>query len=631
MRNGHLWMRSILVASLVTAACGDGDDNVDVVVAEVDFGLTDCGTTAIPRVLTITNNSPNSFNFNTGLALGAESPYTVIPPNGAVLPRSQVTVMIYSRPIPATSEITDNLYGDTLTVTTDKDGDMPHTVEIKQTARGAIFQASSETVNIASATPIGMSASAPLTITNVGNASGTLVASSTFFSFAFEPAGQVIAPGAMVAGMIKFTPPHNSVDSQTMTLTTENGPVCGKPSTIKLSGTGTAKGIAVRAVPAQTTPRPNNSGGASTLCVLTTTGTVACGGGNFFGMRGASDEFLASLDLPQGKGGGGVGGGFAILDIVNTVQLKGGGFLSNVVDLVSGTGFYCARTMNGDEYCWGDYNGLGNNRDQDPMRTNPGAVLVATNTRDIAAGYLFRCVVKEPDGALSCRSSRGNNDYAMSALGWARNAGVVDVQTSGATTYALLTNGQIETYGRNQAGERGSDAADNGAASMVGDGETTFDQVAQVIAGGRAGRRGKRFGCARKNDNSVFCWGQNRHGQLGNGTTNNGTNGIYQVIDTTDTNISATSITAGKAHACAIIAGGVSCWGFGRDGAIGINNGGDITKATSTDPALTGVTAIEAAGTRATCATVSGGKLRCWGGFAGVAYVGPEPIFAFEP
>jgi len=27
---------------------------------------------------------------------------------------------------------------------------------------------------------------------------------------------------------------------------------------------------------------------------------------------------------------------------------------------------------------------------------------------------------------------------------------------------------------------------------------------------------------------------------------------------------------------------------------------------------------------------LSGGKLRCWGYFAGAAYFAPEPIFAFE-
>jgi alpha-tubulin suppressor-like RCC1 family protein len=628
MRNGHLLSRALVVAILASAACGDGDNNVDVVVSEIDFGGTDCGTTAIPRVLTITNNSPNSFSFNTGLALGEESPYEVIPANGAVLARSQLTVMIYSKPIPQESEITDNLYGDMLTVTTDKDGDKPHLVAIKQTARGAIFEASSDTVNIAAPVPMGTSVTAPIMITNVGNASAKLKATSSFFNFTIDSGGQVIAPGDSVAATLQFTPAHNVADNQTMTLAAESGPICGAPSTVAVSGTGTAKGLAVQAVPAATTPRPNNSGGASTLCVKTTTGTVVCGGGNFYGMRGASDDFLMNIGTANGKGGGsGVGGGLGILDIVNTVQLKGGGFLSNVTDLVSGTGFYCARTTNKDEYCWGDYNGLGNNQNQNPARLNPGAVRVATDTRDISAGYLYRCVVKEPDGALSCRSSRAGTDFDLSPIGWSRPAGVLKAVTSGSSTYALLSDGTIETYGLNSNGERGSDVGDNAPGSLV----TDFASTAEVVAGGRAPRRGHRFGCARKTDNSVYCWGNNRHGQLGNGTTSNGTNGIFQVIDSTDAPIVATQISAGKAHVCANIAGGVSCWGFGRDGAIGSDSSGDVSRAQPTDPALTGVTNLEAAGTRATCAVITGGAVRCWGYFADAGYFGPEPIYAFEP
>jgi alpha-tubulin suppressor-like RCC1 family protein len=628
MRNGHSLSRALVIAILATAACGDGDNNVDVVVSEIDFGGTDCGTTAIPRVLTITNNSPNSFNFNTGLALGAESPYEVIPANGAVLARSQLTVMIYSKPIPQDSEITDNLYGDTLTVTTDKDGDKPHTVAIKQTAQGAIFEASTEAVNFAAPVPMGTVGTAPIMITNVGNAAGKLKADSSFFGYSLDASGQVVAPGATVAAMVQFSPAHNSVDRQTLTLLNDGGPVCGASSTITVTGTGTAKGIALRAVPASTTPRPSRSDGANTLCVLTTTGTVVCGGGNDWGMRGVTDTFIAEIGTANGKGGNrGVGGGFGILDIVNTVQLKGGGYLTDVTDLVSGTGFYCARTTNKDEYCWGDYNGLGNNRDLDPARVNPGAVRVATNTRDISAGYLFRCVVKEPDGALSCRSSRSGNEASISAIGWTRSMGVVKAVTSGASTYALLSDGTIETYGRNQNGERGSDVSDNGQASLV----TDVGSTAEVVAGGRGTNSGHRFACARKTDNSVFCWGNNRHGQLGNGGLINGTNGVLQVIDATDTAIAATQITAGKAHTCAIVGGGVSCWGFGRDGALGSATADDVSRAQPTDPALTGVTNVEAAGTRATCAVVTGGALRCWGYFADGAYFGPEPIFAFEP
>src|SRR5205823_12278531 len=68
---------------------------------------------------------------------------------------------------------------------------------------------------------------------------------------------------------------------------------------------------------------------------------------------------------------------------------------------------------------------------------------------------------------------------------------------------------------------------------------------------------GANFTCALLSNNSASCWGENAHGELGNGrVANSAVPGEVR----SDANIVA--LGAGDHHACAILAdGSVSCWG----------------------------------------------------------------------
>lgn len=76
---------------------------------------------------------------------------------------------------------------------------------------------------------------------------------------------------------------------------------------------------------------------------------------------------------------------------------------------------------------------------------------------------------------------------------------------------------------------------------------------------------GGDFACALQSNQTVACWGDNRDGQLGDGTTTSrstartipGLEGVVQV-------------SAGTNFACALLATGrVSCWGGCENGQIG--------------------------------------------------------------
>jgi alpha-tubulin suppressor-like RCC1 family protein len=110
---------------------------------------------------------------------------------------------------------------------------------------------------------------------------------------------------------------------------------------------------------------------------------------------------------------------------------------------------------------------------------------------------------------------------------------------------------------------------------------------------------------------SIRCFGANDHGQLGGGPLP-----PYGYADATlgMGAATATSVTAGAAHTCALDTDGrVWCWGRGDEGQIGDGARGD--RPAPTLLALgDGVTATDvAAGGAHSCALVTTGKVLCWG------------------
>ena len=63
----------------------------------------------------------------------------------------------------------------------------------------------------------------------------------------------------------------------------------------------------------------------------------------------------------------------------------------------------------------------------------------------------------------------------------------------------------------------------------------------------------------------VYCWGQNRYGQLGDGTTIDRATPVRVA-----TSLPFTAIAASGAHSCGLTTGGATlCWGYNLDGQLG--------------------------------------------------------------
>ena len=118
---------------------------------------------------------------------------------------------------------------------------------------------------------------------------------------------------------------------------------------------------------------------------------------------------------------------------------------------------------------------------------------------------------------------------------------------------------------------------------------------------------GTMFTCAVKSDQTVWCWGDNANGKLGDGTTIN-RNRPVQVSGLTD----VTSVDNQSDFSCALKANGtVWCWGTGGFGQLG--NGGTANSSTPVQvTGLSGVTQMST-GYGHVCAVISNGTVSCWG------------------
>lgn len=137
---------------------------------------------------------------------------------------------------------------------------------------------------------------------------------------------------------------------------------------------------------------------------------------------------------------------------------------------------------------------------------------------------------------------------------------------------------------------------------------------------------GENFACALLNDGTVKCWGDNTNGELGRDSTTDvgrvaGDMPALTAI-TLGAGRTATAITAGTQHACALLDNGtVKCWGNNASGALGQGNTTDVGDGVGTLMSAlqsidlgTGVTARAiGAGNQFTCVLLSDGKVKCWG------------------
>jgi alpha-tubulin suppressor-like RCC1 family protein len=204
-------------------------------------------------------------------------------------------------------------------------------------------------------------------------------------------------------------------------------------------------------------------------------------------------------------------------------------------------------------------------------------------------------------------------------------AGLIDVGAEHAC--AVLGSGAARCWGHGLNGRLGY-----GDTANIGDNELPDTAGPVAVGPGRTVRSvaaGDQHTCALLDDGTVRCWGNGANGRLGYGNTNNVGDGVGQSVAAAGpVNLgagrTATAITAGAGHTCALLDdGNIRCWGVGANGRLGYgpDNGpggtadvGDNETPGSVDPAVLPAAAVAvSAGGTFTCAILVDGRLYCWG------------------
>jgi alpha-tubulin suppressor-like RCC1 family protein len=177
---------------------------------------------------------------------------------------------------------------------------------------------------------------------------------------------------------------------------------------------------------------------------------------------------------------------------------------------------------------------------------------------------------------------------------------------------AISSLGTLYCWGDNSAGQLGNGRmpADSAVASPVAHADGVLDEQHPAVQVDA----GAEHTCAIDLNGTAYCWGSNTDGQLGVGSNTDQATpaAVGSLSDRT-----LVEITTGANHSCAIDdAGAAWCWGdnsAGQLGVPGLSPGTTSPVRVSTASGMTGPVVDIAAGGNTTCAVTDAGAAYCWG------------------
>ena len=174
--------------------------------------------------------------------------------------------------------------------------------------------------------------------------------------------------------------------------------------------------------------------------------------------------------------------------------------------------------------------------------------------------------------------------------------GFTQVATGNQFTCAVKSDGTVWCWGYNNVGQLGNGTTINASRPVQVTGLANATQVTS----------GEISSCALKSDQTVWCWGG---GRLGNGSAAGSTVPV-QVSDLT----TATQISGKFNHFCALKSDqNVVCWGWNALNIIGDSTGTDRLVPTAPNPALPMGAVQVSAGVFGTSVLLTNGTVRSWG------------------
>ena len=278
---------------------------------------------------------------------------------------------------------------------------------------------------------------------------------------------------------------------------------------------------------------------------------------------------------------------------VRPLSFDASGYLSNAVTVVVGERHTLTLLGDGRISAWGDNKetqlGISSNGTYyrfPHIVAGPGSEVALTNMISVAAGYKHSLALRR-DGSVYSWGKNGNGMLGLGTSGGKSNRPTRVLDSSG-TQYlsnivviaagkdhslALDSSGHVWAWGKNgKEGRLGDDTENNSYLPVqvieTNGGVHAFGDVVDIAAG-------ESHNLALKSDGTLWAWGKNKEGRLGdNSTTHRKTPVRVHGVDDIGFLEGVTTIAAGKSHSLAL---GGQCtlyaWGKNKDYQLGDGSG----------------------------------------------------------
>jgi len=242
------------------------------------------------------------------------------------------------------------------------------------------------------------------------------------------------------------------------------------------------------------------SDGDDSYCAVLSTGVVECWGANASGQLGNGSTTQSTTPV-------------VVTGLTDATSVTSDGSAS-----------YCALLSTGAVACWGDgtYGELGDN--STARATEPVAVSDITDATAVSSDDDDSFCAVLSSGAVECWGANnfgqlGNATTTDSSVPVATSgiSDAVQIWSDGDDSLcALLGTGSLQCFGANFSGELGDGTE---TASSVPVTVSDITNVTTVAGGSHATGDTEHAYCAVLSTGSVYCWGSNTYGELGDATT----------------------------------------------------------------------------------------------------------------